>query len=370
MRKNNSMSNVSNDRRERMKQRQIKDAEKKKGNSFSVLDRSMYPELEDLKLSPNTEYVLDILPYEVTSKKHPEYAALKKDDFLEDYKLEVAVHRNIGPTKASIVCPKEYGKTCEICDEHDRLLAEKKTEYKADGKDEKKAWYDPEVVALRASRRFFMIVIDKTDSGKMKIWEYSAAWALDNLLKRANRKDILVGDLIFDKKSIIFTPEPSQFDSKNPGEIKTFDFESEGKYSFTGKDIKDTPKLDTMLILHTAEEISNLLWGNSTDDEDADEDEDTPPPASTRSSRRSEPEQEETSSRSSRRRSEPEDTEEPVEEDSREARRRRRETKEESTEPSCPADLTFGEDIDSDDSCEGCAVYAECDKKYNELHSN
>ena len=356
---------VNNSRRDRLKAKQLADGNKKRGGGFSVLDTSGLDDIEFLRIEPNEEYILDVLPYAVTTKKHPEYAQMKKDAFLEDYKLEIPVHRMIGPSKTNIVCPKAYGRNCPICDEHDKALAETKERYKSEGKDEKKAYYDDDVKNLRASRRFFMVVIDKTDKSKMKIWEYSAAWALDNLIKRANRKNVLIGDLVFEDKSIVFTPDESQFDAKKPGECKTFDFESEGKYDFTEEDIVDVPKLDAMLKTHTNEEIENILWGN-VDDDDSDDKDKTP---------ETPPEKEAPVERSPRARRETspepdsEDTAEASEETPREKRQRERKEREaeEAMTPTCPVEgIAFGVDIDSDNACEDCGLYKECDKAYTE----
>jgi len=345
------MANARNSRREKLEKVQKANMYNSKQRNDAILNTADYPDLEFVKLEPDQEYSFDIIPYQVTTKKHPNYDKLKKMDFLEDSVLIVPVHKNIGPLKSAVVCPKIYGNRCEICDEHDIQLDKKREEFKASGKDPKDAWKDDEVKSYRPVRQAFFVIKDKED-GKIKLWKYSAAWSYDNLKKRADRKNVLIGEMIFEDTSIIFTPEPNQFNDKYPGEIKVFDFEKVGKYGYTEEDIENAPKLDKMLITHTSEEISNILWGNNTDDEEPEEDsESNAPPI-----KEEEPEEEKRSTK-----------EEESEEDSREARRRARRKRSTPKEnPSCPNGLTFGDDVDTDDACEDCPVYDACYKAYKD----
>ena len=338
---------VNNSRRDRLKARQLSDANRSKGGNKSVINTSEYPDIDWLKLEPEEEYILDIIPWEVTSKKHPFFADIEKSGLLEDYVLEIITHAYIGPKKESVVCPKNYGKTCPICAEYDKRLAEAKQKFIDDGFNDKdaytKASKEDDVKGLKAKRRSIMVVEDKTDKNKRKFFDYSAYWFLDNLRNRANRKGFLLGDLIFEDLSIVFTPERNSLgDGKGPGEIKTVDFEKHGKYDFTEEDIADTPKLDTMLTAHSNKEIEDMLWGNVDDD-----DTDTPDPS---------PEKEVPVERSKRTRREEtpkdsEETPEPTQDEETPREKRQRERKEREAEeamtPTCPVEgIAFGVDID------------------------
>jgi hypothetical protein len=358
------MGNANNSRRERLMAKQEADTNRRGGNNFSVLDTSEYPDLEFMKLEEEVEGVIDILPYEVTSKKHPNYLDMKKNNYImEDYCLELLVHTGIGPKKRSVVCPENYENNCPICNEYRRRLDEKIQELKDDGMNKDDAWkkasQDDDIRPLKAKRRGMFIVRDKEDEDKMKILDYSAFWFLDNLRKKAKRKKVLLNDMMFDKKSVVFTPDTSTYGGKSgPGEVKDIDFEEVGTYKFKEEDIADVPKLDKMLKTYTEEEIENMLWGNvnNTDDEATDDEKEV-----------AEEKEEEVveSPRSSRRAKRVEPEEEVVEEKS--TRKRRKKT--EDAEPECPEGLKFGFDIDSA-KCLGdseCPMYASCDKKYDEL---
>jgi len=347
---------VNNERREKLRAKQEADTNKRNRTNFSVLDTSAYPDVEFMKLEEETEGVIDILPYAVTTKKHPEYLELKKNDYLmEDYCLELMVHTGIGPKKRSVVCPENYDKPCPICNEYRRRLDEEIQNLKDDGmsKDDayKKASSNEEIRPLKAKRRGMFVVRDKEDDNKMKILDYSAFWFLDNLRKKAKRKDITLGEMMFDEVSVVFTPDTSSYGGKKgPGEVKDISFEKVGKYNFSEEDIDKTPKLDKMLKLHSEEEIENMLFGNSSHNDDDETDvQETPS--------KKEVEEEAPSSRRHKAKDEEEET----------PRRRRKATGDEA--PECPEGLKFGYDIDSR-GCLGekeCPHYAQCDKKYGEL---
>lgn len=319
-------------RRERLAAKQKRDGEKKGVGNFSVLELKDHSDIPWVKLEAEKDYAFDLIPYKVTSKKHPEYAVLVEDNWLEDYKLDLWVHRGVGVSKKNLVCPnKNYGKPCPICEEHDRL------------KDENPEWEwgDKRLTDIRAKLRSFFNIIDLEDGNKQKFFEYSYAWFTKNLLAQAKRKskkkEILLGDISKDGVTVEFAPEISTFDAKRAGEVKSFDF-TEREEGYTEEDIENAPKLDTMVKISPYEEISDMFFGNIDEDDD---DEDT--------------------------------TEEVVEEEVVEeevpARKKTRNRGKDST-PVCPVDgLTFGEDVDGR-KCLGddCPLYDQCDAKYEEMN--
>ena len=67
------MANVSMSRKERLAKKQERDMKKGGGGSlFRVLDTSDYPDIEWVKPELDKDYLFDVMPYIVTSKKHPD----------------------------------------------------------------------------------------------------------------------------------------------------------------------------------------------------------------------------------------------------------------------------------------------------------
>ena len=79
--------------------------------------------------SPETKgrYNINVLPYEVTTKNHPE-------DGIEAgvlwFRTHFSVHHGVGAKGQSIVCPRTIGKKCCICEEADKLRKKDKDRYK------------------------------------------------------------------------------------------------------------------------------------------------------------------------------------------------------------------------------------------------
>lgn len=358
-------------RKERLLAKQKRDGEKRGGNSFRVLDTKDYGEIEWVKAELDKEYYFDFLPYVVTTHKHPEYETLKEDDLLEDYKLDLFIHKGIGPTKKNVVCPnRTYGKKCPICEEHDRIRNSE--EFKDLDWNDKKL--KDAVGHLRPSQKSFFVVVDLNDDDKIKLFEYSHYWFTKNLLnaikKKSKRQQILLQDFTDEGFSVAFEFDESTFDDKKPGPVTQFEFEQREKGAgYTEEDVDDAPKLDAMVKLLKYSEIESIFYGedddsDSKEDDDDDEKEEVEetPKSSRRSSRRAEKE------------SEPEEDDDEPEESPRERRRRERaerkaqEEADEDDAPSCPEGLKFGHQVDSKKCIgEDCELYSQCDAEYDRL---
>lgn len=343
-------------RRKARAERQQRRTEHKSQN-YRVLDTSKVSDIEWIKPELGKEYFWDIMPYVVSSPNHPEYETLKKDGLLEDYSLNLWVHRKVGPTEQQVVCPKKtYGKRCPICEEHDRIRNDE--EHKdLDWKDQ--ALQD-DIKHLRATQRSFFTIIDLNDENKMKFFEYSYYWFTNNLdeqvKRKSKRKQIFLEDFTEDGVSIAFEFGKSTFDDKQVGEVKSFDFEDREE-GYTEEEFEDAPRLDTMVKTHTYEELYSIFTGEELDSSsDDDEEEEVVETKRSRRRREPEPEVEETV-----------DEEPEVEE--RPRRRRNRDSK--PTTPTCPeSEGEFGVTIDELDACESCDLYDDCDKKYSELQED
>lgn len=79
-----------------------------------------------------TYHDINILPWRITTKNHPEVVAgrAKVGDY--DYVLDLMVHTRIGPNNGDYICPKKnFGKPCPICDYADELWKDPKTKEEA-----------------------------------------------------------------------------------------------------------------------------------------------------------------------------------------------------------------------------------------------
>ena len=229
--------------------------------------------VEYLEVIPETEYLLDIIPFWVSDEKFPDYQKLLKKygkDEMFDYKLHLWVHRRLGPNHdQDVVCPKKtYNLPCPVCEEHQKFW------------DMEKVVDDPnEIIAIKTGKtatkpslRVFMVVIDKLDNNKMKILEYSNFWFFNNLITSSKRvkaeKQVIIPDFTDSGHSIRFFPDKSAFNKKDgtpaAGEIKSFEFipRQQGE----GYDISIMEKaypLDKMIVVKNTDEIRNILNGES-----------------------------------------------------------------------------------------------------------
>lgn len=65
-----------------------------------------------VKVKADGKLLLNILPYEVTLKNHPDGMAIGTNWYKRPFKL----HRNVGVDNALVICPTSIGKKCPICE--------------------------------------------------------------------------------------------------------------------------------------------------------------------------------------------------------------------------------------------------------------
>ena len=105
--------------------RAVKNRDQKGLGRMSVIDNSKLPEghkTYEIK-SGRAENVIDIIPFIVTQEWYKnlrtfsgEPTGLDIGDY--EYKLEIPIHRNVGPENAWIVCPQAaFGHKCPVCDD-------------------------------------------------------------------------------------------------------------------------------------------------------------------------------------------------------------------------------------------------------------
>jgi len=207
---------------------------------------------------PGSRVLLDILPYEVTSAKHPD-----RDDESEIaipgsywYRRPFKIHRNVGPEKDVVICPTSFGKKCPICEYRTKLFREGAEKSETD--------------VLKTSKRVLYAIIpvgSKDYDEKIHIWDMSY-YLFQDLLDDELNEDPDVA--IFPDLEEGYTLK-IRFDSDSFGGGKPFarasriDFlERDTMYE---EDILDkVPKLDEILHELSYDELTKLFF--ELDDED------------------------------------------------------------------------------------------------------
>ena len=317
---------------------------------------------------------INILPYTVTSKQHPE---VKKGNFEvgePDYKMDIWTHRMVGPNDATVLCLKKtMGKPCPICEQSDAL---------------RKAGKEKEAGALKPSRRCFYNIEDvKNSPGEVMVFEVSHFLFENELIEEAKNDD--------DGSFVDFA------DANTGKEIKFrvqkitrggFEFNEFKSFSFVERDepldddlLSQVIAFDTILTIPSYEEVQAILFGaNDDEDEDdeksskktnkapeksekkkaaaEDEDEDEEPPAKkskpSKPSKDDDDDDEEEASPSKKSKSAKDDDDD----DDEPQKPAKKAEKEEGEKPSgkCPYGHKFGKDCDQHDDCDDCEKWDKC----------
>lgn len=314
---------------------------KGKGGKFQFLDTSKAG-ITAIKYKEDGDYALDIMPFKIGTKHHPDVAEGRADIGDEDYMLQLYVHYGVGPSKTNVICPESFGKTCPLCNhvkevqqQYGRNSPEGDAAYKKFG---------------RSSKAFFYVVDPDSKDKQIQLFETSVKNFQKEMWEEAQHqgKKIGISYIPFADFPKGHTVEFRVTMEKNGGvtqpfpKFKSFAFKARTGKEYPADFLDDLPGLDELMILRTAQEIEALMSGGDDDDEDAD---------TTTSPR----------SRSAR-------TEE-VEEEAQVRSRGRTEEKEEEPEekasPKCPAKGgTFGKDVDDLDECNDCTLRSACSAEY------
>lgn len=214
---------------------------------------------------PGGKIKLDIIPYIVSDKNHPdryedEGIAVEGELW---YKRPFQIHRGIGVSKDTVVCPRSFGKKCPVCDYRDQQLGQ--------GAE----WDD--VKDLKASDRNLYAVVpvgSKDYDRKIHIWDMS-----QHLFQR------LLNDELEEDEDYAAFPDLEEgltlrirFDSKTIGDSKPFpeasriDFDKRKK-PYPEAILDDVPDLDTILEVLSYKELEAKFM--ELDEEDLADEDDT-----------------------------------------------------------------------------------------------
>ena len=345
------------------REERIKQAEERAKKSYETKDQGGFSGKQLLDLSEFGGYKkdmfyrpvkgtnhIDIIPYIVSTDKHPE--GLKKGE--QDYKVDVWVHRFVGASKSTFLClQKMYGKPCPICEAAEALRRDPDAD-------------ENQVKALYPKRRCYYNVINLDSKNKdqpVQIFEESHYLFERKLITQVGNKNEYAFFDIEEGKSIEFEAEEKTSPVGKSFEYGQFYFEKRPKY--TEAIFKEAYPLDKMIHIPTYDEVRNTFLSIDVDEEEE-------APARTRT-RESEPEE---APRSRRR--EPEPEENPFQEnlpegfDEEKPRRTRSREVEPEEENKCPFNHRFGYDNEKfakEKHCTACdeKIWDECAVLHDKL---
>jgi len=376
------------DRRAKLIARQRKEAAERDKGAGSVSKIFDFSKAKDVKFYKPTKgkCKLDIIPYEVATKNHPQFGSGPDD--LEigdlDFKLDFYQHKNVGPEDDSVLCLKgTYGKRCYICEERAGFL------------EQGYEWDSKEVKALNASRRSMYNVIDvDDDTDELLLFEVSHFLFEKEMMEEAETGDdefITFADLE-DGRVVNFKAVEDSYGGFKFFKYKNFSF-SKRKQVYDDEMIDAAVSLDGLLLSPTYEEIKALFLGIEDDEE-----EETKPKRKKRKAKPApepEPEEEEEEEieeeeeeeeieppkRKKKKRSRPtpepeeeeddeeEDDNDEEEEDDEPEEKPKRKSRKSKSKSRCPAKGTFGKDCNQIDDCVECddSVYEACADEQEKL---
>lgn len=324
-------------------------------NGKRILDFSKSDSKPDFYTPVEGVNKINILPYEIKTKKHPRVATgrAKVGDF--DYNLDIYVHPYIGPnSQDTIICPKKtYNKSCPICDESKRF-------YDAGKKDEGKA--------LLPKRKCIYNVqpLVKGESKPVQVFEVSQYLFEKELIEEANAceegNDVIdFADTSEEGKTVKFRGSKTKFGQHEYLEYKNFDFVD--RESEIDSDVLDqVVSLDEALVVLSFEEIEKIFFAEPSDEEEDEEDE---KPSKKKSKHRDEEEEdEEEDEKPAPKKKKPSREEEEEEEEPapKKKAKPKDDDEEEDEEPApkksssgkCPHGHRFGKDTDEFPECDKC----------------
>jgi hypothetical protein len=337
-------------------------------------------------------YVLDIIPYVVSDKHHPQDIPVG----MIWYERTIWVHKKIGALEKTYICPKTIGKPCPICEHRATLMKDPDHDKE-------------EVRVLKPQLRGLYNIIDKTEdpkNNKIQVWDmayYNFGKVLDEELKEEDRKYSAFADLQGGYSLRIRLSEEELGKSKFLSCSK-IDFK-ERKRDYPESILDEVADLDKVFTVLSYKELEKIFTETVVEDEDNEDDNELDIPFDSE-----EEEDEEVETRRSRSRSkkkvskrtdeDDEDDEDPEEEDEDDEDNEEEddiededdeddedneeeddiededpeEEDEDDEKPSkrngkvkrnsCPAGGMFGRDFDKYEDCEDCDLFDSCNKLY------
>lgn len=223
-----------------------------------LLNLSDYDDIEFYQVKKG-ENNIDIIPYEVKSKRHPQQREMGS----LDYKLSIAAHKSgAGAVEGYILCLKyTFGKPCPICEERKRMLDS--GQFSKD---------DDEIKKLNFSKRVIYNIIDLQEPDKgIQLFSTSDFEVQKEIIEEAKYSAEGEGEFIAfadleEGYTVTFRGVPRGGDYKGM-KPKKFGFE-EREENYDEEILEDVYQLDEMLYIPTYEEVKNIFIGKDKVEED------------------------------------------------------------------------------------------------------
>lgn len=350
--------------------------QKSNAKGFGYLDLP-----KDIKMFKEKEgrNKLDIIPYMVTDKKHP-------DGNLDDeaaanvgnpwYRRPIFVHRSIGADNESIICPKSIGKKCPICELREQQFKE--------GMDK------DDVVKKPGARNLYVVIPinNKEFEEEMHIWDI----AQGNFQERLNMEiddDITNGNFPDpeDGSTLNIRFSEESFSGNKYFEASMINFLERDGYEESIMD--EAPNLDEIIKVLSYKEIEAKFLDVEEEEDEEEEEDDAPAKKSYRKKKvvkdeedeeeEYDEDEEEDAGYDSDDEEEEEEYDDDEEEEAPAPKRKSRSAVKKKPErvargskrnpktKKCPSGHKFAEDWDAVDDCDDCKLFDACGDANEEL---
>jgi len=202
---------------------------------------------------------LNILPYQIKSPKHPEVVAGRRKVGQWDYLLDVWVHRNLGPNKKDMLCPKAtYGKACPACEERQKLYDEGRDEEAKAFTPSRRAIYNVQLIGRNGPEDAPMIFATSHQCFNKELIEEAGASSKGPV-------PIPFASIGPDGKVVSFRVSEKTLGPNKFCEAKSFQFLDRDE-EVSDDVLEQCVSLDEHLIVPTSKQILDAMYGNDEDE--------------------------------------------------------------------------------------------------------
>ena len=202
---------------------------------------------------------LNILPYQIKSQKHPEVVAGRRKVGQWDYLLDVWVHRNLGPNKKDMLCPKAtYGKACPACEERQKLRDEGRDEEARAFSPSRRTIYNIQLIGRNGPEDAPMIFATSHHCFNKELIEEAAASSKGPV-------PVPFASIGPDGKVVSFRVSEKDLGANKFCEAKSFQFLDRDE-EVSDEVLEQCVSLDEHLIVPTSKQILDAMYGNDEDE--------------------------------------------------------------------------------------------------------